>query len=98
MSLDNAKLMNDTTVSPNILYLSAYVRNTGKVSLNITTAYIDGTKVDLTTPVILSEGVVKEVRIDQGSGPGDYPWATGHTYTVKLICKDNTQLSFSIKG
>jgi len=109
MSLDNAKL----TIAPESIntYLKVYIRNTGKVALTPVTAYIDGVKVDLTYdlnggespdtwPVI--EGAVFLLHIDYDDYtpaiPGHFKWEAGKTYTIKVICKDNTQLSFSVKG
>ena len=110
MSLDNAKLTIDPIVISDST-LKAYIRNTGKVALTPVTAYIDGVKVDLTYevnggtlldawPVI--EGAVFLLHIDYDGSTtaisGHFKWEAGKTYTIKVVCKDNTQLSFSVKG
>jgi hypothetical protein len=69
--------------------ISAYVRNIGKTGLIVSMAYVDGEQIDI-DDVPIGEGLVEHILI-----PGS--WTVGHTYEVKLICIDNTQLSFSVK-
>ena len=72
--------------------LTAYIRNIGKSAIQINAVYVDGKKVDTFTmsPPTLPEGQVAEVIIT-------YSFAEVKTYEVKLISKDNTQISFSVK-
>jgi hypothetical protein len=83
ISLDEAS-MDTTQILP-------YVRNIGKTDVNITTVYVDGELVAGFAPVQLTEGTVDQVPITYTTG------TVGKTYEVKLICEDNTQLSFSVK-
>jgi len=72
--------------------ITAYVRNIGKGTIVIDKVYIDGTVVaaaDLTLPTSIAEGATGSVIIDG-------TFTVSKTYTVKLIAKDNTQLSFSV--
>jgi hypothetical protein len=81
---------------------TAYIRNIGKSTVNITTAYVDGTLSEIrnaTSPpyddhyaVWIEEGDVKLVVVV----PDEVQ--AGHTYEIKLIAEDNTQVSFSVKA
>jgi len=82
MSLDEASMLDDT--------ITAYVRNIGKTDLEIVTAYVDGEEADVDETNII-EGTVEKVTITAVA------FDVGKTYEVKLICEDNTQLSFSVK-
>jgi len=82
MSLDEASMLDDT--------ITAYVRNIGKTDLEIVTAYVDGEEAVVAETDII-EGTVEEVIITAAA------FDVGKTYEVKLICEDNTQLSFSVK-
>jgi hypothetical protein len=83
MSLDSAT-GNSTTIN-------AYVRNIGKTTLVIDKVYVDGTAVTtgLTLPSSIAEGATGNVKIT-----GTYTVAK--SYTIKLVAKDNTQLSFTV--
>ena len=75
-----------------------YIRNIGKTTFVLQTAYIDGAA-SATTIVTTSgsetlkigEGEVDSVRLT------DTKLWDGSTHTVKLIGIDNTQISFSVK-
>jgi hypothetical protein len=82
MSLDEASMLDDE--------ITAYVRNIGKTDLEIVTAYVDGEEADVDETNII-EGTVEKVTITAVA------FDVGKTYEVKLICEDNTQLSFSVK-
>jgi hypothetical protein len=84
MSLDEASITGTA--------VTAHVRNIGKTSIEITSAYIDGTPATSVSsnPATIGEGAVGTVTIGG-------TFATGTTYQIKLIAKDNTQLSFTIK-
>ena len=89
MSLDEADMVPDE--------ISAYVRNIGKTDVEVVTVYVDGMEADLTdTTYTIPEGEVTLVLIDPDGDPGT-AWDVGKTYEVKIICEDNTQLSFSVK-
>lgn len=72
--------------------VTAYLRNTGKVVLTVDTVYVDGTPLTLTPPSPISEGEIGTLTFNIPS------YTAGRTYTIKVICKDNTQISFSVKG
>ena len=83
MSLDEASI-SATTVT-------AYVRNIGRTSIEITSAYVDGTQATVSSnPSTIGEGGVGTVTVTGA-------FSAGTTYQIKLIGKDNTQLSFTIK-
>ena len=86
ISLDEAS-MTDTTVT-------AYVRNIGKTDVSVVSAYVDGVSADPAAAVPILEGAVGVVTLPK---PAAETWEVGKTYSVKLICADNTQLSFSVK-
>lgn len=82
MSLDEASMTTTT--------LTAHVRNIGRTTVEITTAYINGAQTTLGTPVTISESGVGTVTITG-------TWTAGSTYEVKFVAKDNTQLGFQVK-
>jgi hypothetical protein len=88
MSLDEAAM-----AAGSINTITAYVRNIGKTDVSVTMAYVDGVQIDI-TDVPITEGGVSLVTIAK---PAADTWTVGKTYEVKLICEDNTQLSFSVK-
>ena len=71
--------------------ISAYVRNIGKTTVNVSRAYVDG------DPAIITGGSVEieENAVELVAVEGLF--VSGHTYDVKLIAEDNTQISFSCK-
>jgi hypothetical protein len=73
--------------------ISAYIRNIGKTDVEIVDAYVDGTKLTPGGTTAIGEGSVELLKIDVTSLSA----TTGKTYEVKIICEDNTQLSFSVK-
>jgi hypothetical protein len=87
--------------------VTIYVRNIGKVTLNITTAYVEGDPVNLYDPnnepvpltytnfTLIEEGDVGVVVLECGASTD---FESGHTYDGKLIALDNTQLAFSVKA
>jgi len=79
--------------------ITAYVRNIGKTSINITTAYVDGVAAayignddNSSVADIIEEGDVAAIVITPSQN-----LEVGKTYDIKLIAQDNTQLSFSCK-
>jgi hypothetical protein len=86
MSLDTAKVVNAT-------HARAYVRNNGKGTLNVNSAYVDGSSVSISGGSSLAEGSVATIYVY--SSPAIY--TMGNTYEIKLVASDNTQLSFRVK-
>ena len=89
MSVDTSTC-NSTTVT-------IYVRNVGKSSITIDKIYLDG--VEVTSPTwtldkgsAISEGDVGKITFGYVGAFTD-----GKTYAVKLVAKDNTQISFNVK-
>jgi hypothetical protein len=80
------------TSSCNTSMIAAYVRNSGKGDVTLDKAYVDGEESAFTAAGgnTISETAVKQVSI---SGT----FSVGVTYEVKLVGKDNTQISFSVK-
>lgn len=89
MSLDTATCDGSTHV------MTAYVRNIGKGSLIFDKAYVDGDQVPsgnfTASPDPLTEGSVATVTITY------WAFTAPHTYEIKLVASDNTQLTFSVK-
>ena len=86
MSLDTASVSATGGVT-------AHLRNTGKVVLTVDQVYVDG--VPVTPPPVvsaISEGGIGTLTFNITG------YTAGRTYTIKVICKDNTQISFSVKG
>ena len=80
--------------------VSSYIRNIGKTDVNCTTAYVDGEIAALWSET--GGGGAQYIVIPEGEVVPIYIVPTpngevGKTYEVKLICADNTQLSFSVK-
>jgi hypothetical protein len=91
MSLDEASM--DGTSG-----IDAYIRNIGKTDLKIVTAYVDGNLVDDALAIEITEGLVEAINLPAlDITTAGVTITTGHTYEVKLICEDNTQLSFTVK-
>ena len=87
ISLDESDMYTDQ--------VQAYVRNIGKTDVVIVSAYIDGELATVTGTTGITEGTVGYVTI--APIPVTAVWGPSKTYSVKLICEDNTQLSFSVK-
>jgi hypothetical protein len=89
LSLDTASCVESTHT------LTAYVRNIGKGSFTVDSAYVDGTQVPTgnvtQSPALLSEGEVAQLDIVY------WNFTAPTSYTVKIIGKDNTQLTFNVK-
>jgi len=74
----------------------AYIRNIGKAQFELQSIYIDGKAVTGTVPtLVLKEGEVKLLSITEAIKGTAFVGST--TYEIKLIGKDNTQLSFQVK-
>jgi len=74
-------------------FVTAYLRNTGKVALTVDKVYQDGILlIGVTTIAAIAEGTVGTLKFTLS------PYQSGTTYTIKVVCKDNTQISFTIKG
>lgn len=71
--------------------VTAYLRNTGKVALTINAVYVGGVdfKGFTATPGTITEGTVG-ILIFSIPGAG--------SHTIKVVCADNTQISFTVKG
>ena len=89
ISLDTAACLESTRT------MTAYVRNIGKGSFDVDSAYIDGTLVPVLNmtqnPSPLPEESVAQIDIVYWS------FSAPTSYEVKLVGKDNTQLTFSVK-
>lgn len=89
MSLDTATCDGSTHV------MTAYIRNIGKGSISFDKAYVEGVLVPSgnfsASPDPLTEGGVSTVTITYWS------FTAPKTYEIKLVAKDNTQLTFSVK-
>jgi hypothetical protein len=100
--------MSADEVYANSSMIRAYVRNIGKTTVNISRVYVDGdlmticnaTSSPIGNWVEIPENEVAAVYIDADDPVNfaDSDFQSGHTYEVKLIATDNTQLSFSVKA
>jgi hypothetical protein len=73
--------------------ITAYVRNIGKTTISIDTAYVDGENSTIEQALTgLEEGEVGVIVVEALNT------VAGKTYEVKLIATDNTQVSFSVKA
>jgi hypothetical protein len=93
--------------------LTAYIRNIGKTTFQLDKVYVNGILISNTTkPVFtnLAENAVGQLNIPYDDWKskvpvwpttvtvyGKYPWQGSTTYDIKIIGKDNTQLSFQVK-
>jgi FlaG/FlaF family flagellin (archaellin) len=84
-----------------------FIRNIGKTSLTIDKVYVDGvemtvtahyTALDFTAADPLAENAVGELVILQEGFDEAASTAGTKTFEVKVICADNTQISFNIKA
>jgi len=75
--------------------MTAYVRNIGKGSFELDSAYVDGTLVPIAnvtqSPSPLPEDSVAQIDIVYWS------FSAPQSYEIKIIGKDNTQLTFNVK-
>lgn len=89
ISLDTAKCEGTTHT------LTAYIRNIGKGSITIDRVYVDGSLVPTgnvtQNPVPLPEEEVASVTVVY------WPFTAPSSYEIKIIAKDNTQLTFTVK-
>jgi FlaG/FlaF family flagellin (archaellin) len=85
LSLDTATCLESTGT------MTAYVRNIGKGSISFDAVYVDGVNATFTaTPDPLQPEDVAIVTVT-------YPFTAPTTYEIKLVGKDNTQLTFNVK-
>ncbi|MGD0804542.1 MAG: hypothetical protein ABSA11_10785, partial [Candidatus Bathyarchaeia archaeon] len=109
LSLDTATLTIPGTAGPTAL--TAYIRNIGHTSFTAASVYVQtGSNSylilqstsgwDFNGGVLVPEGGVGLLTIAQGPNVLGNPmtFASGVTYTVKIIGKDNTQITFNVKG
>ena len=82
ISIDTYNIPSDTSVV-------VYVRNIGKTTFVLQSAYLDGTPVTFTA-LTLTETQANPTTLTT-------PSIGGTTHTVKLIGVDNTQISFQVK-
>lgn len=89
LSLDTA------TANASSNTITAYIRNIGRSSVDLDQAYVDGGQIPAANftanPDPLPVEQVSAVNIGVNM-------ASGTTYDVKLVAKDNTQLTFSVKA
>ncbi|MDH5768949.1 MAG: hypothetical protein OEZ31_08340 [Nitrospirota bacterium] len=75
--------------------LTVYIRNIGKGSITIDRVYVDGSLVPTgnvtQTPVPLPEEQVAELIVEYWS------FTAPTSYEIKMVAKDNTQLTFTVK-
>jgi hypothetical protein len=76
--------------------MTAYIRNIGKGSVSFDKAYVDGTQVPdanfTASPDPLPPEGVTTVTITY------WTFSPPTTYEIKLVAKDNTQLTFNVKA
>ena len=85
LSLDTAVCLESTG------NMTAYVRNIGKGSVSFDSAYVDGVNSTFTaSPDPLQPEDVATVIVT-------YAYTSPTTYEIKLVGKDNTQLTFNVK-
>ena len=90
LSLDTAKCDGTTDI------LTAYVRNIGKGSISFDKAYVDGDLVPAANFTVdvdpLPSEQVATITITYTA------FQAPTTYEIKLVAKDNTQLTFNVKA
>ena len=74
----------------------AYIRNIGKTDVTVTTSYVNNQQTTLSANTPIVQNAVVAVTINEGTGASAF--VQGQTYTIKLICSDNTQISFDVKA
>ena len=85
LSLDTAVCLESTG------NMTAYVRNIGKGSVSFDSAYVDGVNSTFTaSPDPLQPEDVATVIVT-------YAFTSPTTYEIRLVGKDNTQLTFNVK-
>jgi hypothetical protein len=89
MSLDTARCDAATK------NMTAYIRNIGKGSISIDKAYVDGVLVPdgnvTQSPDPVLEESVGRISVIYGG------FMAPQTYEIKIVAKDNTQLTFNVK-
>ena len=86
LSLDTAVCLESTG------NMTAYVRNIGKGSVSFDAAYVDGVNSTFTvSPDPLQPEDVATVVVT-------YAFTSPTTYEIRLVGKDNTQLTFNVKA
>ena len=90
-SLPGTLSLDTATCSESTGTMTAYVRNIGKGSISFDAAYVDGVNTTFTaTPDPVQPEDVAIVTVD-------YLFTAPTTYEIKLVGKDNTQLTFNVK-
>ena len=75
--------------------ITAYIRNIGRSSVDFDQAYVEGNQVPAANfsanpdPLPVEQVSVLTFGVELSSGS---------TYEVKIVCTDNTQLTFSVKA
>jgi FlaG/FlaF family flagellin (archaellin) len=94
-SLPGALSLDTATCDESTSTMTAYIRNIGKGSFTLSSAYVDGILVptgNMTqSPALLTEGNVAQLDIVYWS------FTAPTSYEIKIIGKDNTQLTFNVK-
>ncbi len=90
-SLPGTLSLDTATCSESTGTMTAYVRNIGKGSISFDAAYVDGVNTTFTaTPDPVQPEEVAIVTVT-------YSFTAPTTYEIKLVGKDNTQLTFNVK-
>ena len=106
MSLDEGTMWSNSDIESTSANdrdnVTAYIRNIGKSTVELDTVYVDGKECTIQGVVSIQEGQVEKVVIfteNDGEEPPDYlnDWKSGMSYDIKIIAKDNTQITFSLK-
>lgn len=78
--------------------VTIYIRNVGKSSITIDKIYLDGVEVTGITWTTLDKGsAISEGDVGKITFGYVGAFTDGKTYAVKLVAKDNTQISFNVK-
>ena len=92
ISVDAWTLTQDTSTPATDYYLTAHLRDTGKMTFKIDRIYVNGLEEIRFTPtdLTLAEGGIDDLVITGG-------FEGSKTYEIKLIGVDNTQLILQVK-
>ena len=90
-SLPGTLSLDTATCSESNGTMTAWVRNIGKGSVSFDRAYVDGVNATfIVTPNPVLPEMVANVTVT-------YSFTSPTTYEIKLVGKDNTQLTFNVK-
>jgi len=89
LSMDSYKWTSNTTAT-------LYIRNVGTVDVTVESYYIEEAGQTRSGPTTMSTTIAVNSVEPIAITPTGFTWASGHSYTVKLVTSRGTQFAFTV--